>query len=79
MGTIARSMTYTKPNMGDEWKDFYNTYNTKKVNISDAMKRGFGQGGWESISNSGFVTRNGSGINLNSVWDEITNSYGYLL
>ena len=76
---IARNSGAVKSQMTDFYKSFYDDYKNVKVYISDQMKDAMGSV-YDDIAKSGRITRDATnGINLNSVWDEMSSAYPEIL
>jgi len=77
---LKREVAKTEQEVGGVWKDFYSDYNKIRINVTDDMKKRLGEAGYEEVLSSGFITRNGKGINLNNgTFEEIRGRYAGLL
>lgn len=76
---IARSNLSGEFNgIEEEYERFYNYFKNKKIYISDFLKTDIGKSEFKSIleSNLSNITRDaGRGIELNSVWEELSNKF----
>ncbi len=66
----------------NEYKEFYDYFNTHKIYISDYLKADIGKTEFAEIiqQNLSYITRNAAkGIELNSVWEELSSKFPTLI
>ena len=87
--TITKSGSVVKSELGNylsgaeqEWQDFYEYFKNKKIYVSDMMKFDIGKGEFKELLQSylGNITTDAiKGINLNSVWGELSDRFPTLI
>lgn len=82
-GSVIRSsLTDSFSSAMDEYKDFYEYFNTHKIYISDFLKADIGKTEFADVlqQNLSHITRDAAkGIELNSVWDELSSKFPTLV
>lgn len=87
--TIEKSGSVVKSNLGNylsgaeqEWQDFYNYFKNKKIYVSDMLKFDIGKGEFKELLQQylGNITTDATkGINLDSVWNELSEKFPTLI
>ena len=82
-GSVIRSsLTDSLDFAMNEYKEFYDYFNTHKIYISDYLKADIGKTEFAEIiqQNLSYITRNAAkGIELNSVWEELSSKFPTLI